>query len=95
MTKVNSFDVLKEMSARNMSIQLAPLDNITEARKVKAGTKVTIGIGGDVVGSILNNKFVGGLILADRKEFEAVRKELEARDATRSTASAGTEVTAG
>ena len=56
---------------------------------------MTIGIGGDVVGSILNNKFVGGLILADRKEFEAVRKELEARDATGSTASAGTEVTAG
>ena len=78
MSKVSNFDVLKTMSQRGMSVQLAPLDNIVELRKVKAGTNVTIGVAGDVVGAIYNNKFVGGLILADAEQYRQIKNELEA-----------------
>ncbi len=77
--KVSGFDVMKEMSRRNMDIRLSTLDNISEVCKVKAGTKITIGFYGDVVGAIATNKFVGGLLLADKEQFESVRKELEAQ----------------
>ena len=75
--KVNNFDVLKIMGERNMDVRLAPLGNITNLKKVKAGTQVTIGVEGDVVAALgLEDKFVGGLILADKAQFDAVRAEL-------------------
>jgi hypothetical protein len=78
-TTVNNFDVMKEMGARNGGIQLAPLSNIVSVRKVKAGTQVTIGVGGDLVASIGFGKFCGGLILCDKEEFEALKAEMEGR----------------
>ncbi len=67
------------MGERNLDIRLAPLDNITNLRKVKAGTQVTIGVEGDVVASIgLDHKFVGGLILADKEQFNQLKAEMEA-----------------
>jgi len=74
---INNFDVLKEMGNRNMAISLAPLDNITNLRKVNAGTQVTIGVAGDVVAALgIDRKYVGGLILADREQFHALRSEM-------------------
>jgi hypothetical protein len=78
-TMVNNFDVLKEMGNRNLDIKAAPLSNISSARKVKAGTQITIGFGGDIVADIERGKFNGALILADRKEFEQVAEEMEHR----------------
>ena len=78
--KISSFDVLKVMSERDMDIRLAPLENIAELKKVKAGTEVTIGVEGDLVGAIFNGKFVGGLILADRDQFQRVKQELTGAD---------------
>jgi hypothetical protein len=76
--KVNNFDVLKRMGERSLNIQLSPLDNITNLKKVKAGTQVTIGVAGDVVAALgLEHKFVGGLILADKEQFNAVKAEME------------------
>lgn len=75
---VNSFDVMKRMGERSGKIQLAPLSNITNLQKVKAGTKITIGVEGDVVADIgLHGKFVGGLILADKEEFRATEREMQ------------------
>ena len=79
--KVGTFDVLKVMCARNMDIRLSTLDNIIELRKVKAGTNITIGFYGDVVGAIANGNFVGGMLLANSEQFQSVKKELEASDA--------------
>ena len=74
---MNNFDILKEMSNRNMDIRMAPLDNITNLQKTRAGTQVTIGVAGYVVAAIgIEGRFVGGLILADRKQFEQVKTEL-------------------
>ena len=76
--KVNTFDVLKVMSQRNMDIRLSTLDNIIEVRKVKAGTYVLIGVYGDIVGAIAAGRFCGGLLLADSEQFKAIKAELEA-----------------
>lgn len=75
--KANSFDVLKEMGERDMNVMLAPLSNIIRANKVKAGTQITIGFAGDVIAGIMDGKYVGGLILADKEEFERVKREIE------------------
>lgn len=75
--KVTSFDVFNKMTADdNKALQLAPLGNVIRAQKVKAGTQVTIGVGGDVIGKIMSGDLVGGLILCDKKEFERVRTEM-------------------
>ena len=74
---VNNFDVMKAMGEANRDIRLAPLSNIVHLRKVRAGTQITIGFEGDVVGAILAERFVGGLILADKAQFEETKRELE------------------
>lgn len=79
MKLVNNFDVLKRMGEKGLDIRLAPLGNITNLRKVKAGTQVTMGIEGNLVAALgIDNKFVGGLILADREQFDRVKMEIEA-----------------
>ena len=78
-----NFDVLKEMSRRNLDIRLSPLENVTQARAVKAGTLVTIGCGGDLVAAIGRGAFCGGLILAREEQFDQVKAEIEARGAGR------------
>ena len=75
--KVGTFDVLKVMCERDMDVRLSTLDNVTEARKVKGGSKVSIGVAGDVVTGIALGKFVGGLLIADREQFHQVKRELE------------------
>lgn len=77
--KISAFDVLKIMCARNLNIQLAPMENIAELKKVRAGTEVTIGVAGDMVGAIFKGKFLGGLILADKDQFDEIKRELEAQ----------------
>jgi hypothetical protein len=74
---MNNFDVMKEMAKRNGKIMLSPLNNITNVRKVKAGTQITIGVAGDVVGKIALGEMVGGLILCDKAEFDAIKIEMD------------------
>lgn len=77
--KPNSFDVFSHMvETDNKAIRLSALSNITDVRKVKAGTKVTIGVQGDVVNEIAFGRVVGGLILCDKTEFDKIKLELEA-----------------
>lgn len=87
--KINNFDVLKRMGETcGDKLQLAPLGNIVNLRKVKAGTEVTIGVAGDVVAALgIEQRFVGGLILADKATFDALKVEMQ-REATEA---AGTE----
>lgn len=80
MPDISNFDVLKEMGKRNMDIRLSPLDNITRLQRTNAGTQVTIGVAGDVVAALgFDHKFVGGLLLADRDQFESVKAEMEGK----------------
>lgn len=78
MSKIGHFDICKAMALGNMNIVMAPLDNVTDIRKVKAGTNVTIGIAGDYVAAIgLQNKYVGGLLLCDREQYFSTKAQLE------------------
>ena len=78
---INNFDVLKVMDERNLDVRLAPLDNIINLKKVRAGTQITIGVEGDVVSALgLEGKFVGGFILADKSQFDAIKSEIQKVD---------------
>jgi hypothetical protein len=77
--KVGNFDVLKVMCERNMDVRLSTLDNVKSARKVKGGTLLSIGVSGVIVTGITFGKFVGGLLIADREQFNAVKSELEGK----------------
>lgn len=77
--KVSAFEVFLHMqNTDDKALKLAPLSNIIEARKVKQGTKVTMGVGEDICGKIMADELVGGLILVDRKRFDEVKAQLEA-----------------
>lgn len=77
----NAFDVMKAMSAANMDIRLAPLSNITHLQKTKHGTLITIGVEGDVVAAIgIEGRFVGGLILCDKEQYNKVGRELDEKE---------------
>jgi hypothetical protein len=78
MPKANSFDVMKAMCAANGKIQVAPLGNILNMRKTKAGTQLTIGVAGDVIAGILLGEYLGGLILCDKAEYEETARAIEA-----------------
>jgi len=79
MKKVSAFEVFLQMqNSDDKALKLAPLSNIIEARKVKEGTKVTIGVGEDICLKIMADELVGGLILVDRKRFNEVKAEMEA-----------------
>lgn len=81
MSKIGHFDICKQMAIENLDIQMAPLDNVTDLRKVKAGTNVTIGVGGDMVAAIgLEHKYVGGLLLINREQYFAMKAKLEASE---------------
>jgi len=75
---VTAFEVFQRMKELDdAALRLAPLSNIIKARAVKAGTKITIGWPGNIVGEILNDKFVGGLLLVDKARFDALKLEME------------------
>jgi hypothetical protein len=81
MSKINNFDVLKAMSDDNSpNLQLAPLGNVLGMQKDSHGTRITIGVGmPGVIEKLMRNELVGGLILADKAEFDRVKAELEAK----------------
>lgn len=76
MKKVSTFEVMQAMSDRDLDIRVAPLGNVVNLKKVKAGTEVTIGVSGDMVGSIYSGKYVGGLFLCNKDEYESIKQEL-------------------
>ena len=85
--KINNFAVLKAMAEGEKDIRLAPMSNILNARYTKRGTQITFGVEGNVVGAILRGDFIGGLILADKAQFEETKREL-GREAAGSLADA-------
>ena len=89
MSEPNYFDVMKEMSARNLEIYFGP--DILRAQKVKAGTQITVGIGGDLIAAIVDGRIVGGLFLWNRKQFDETKGEIlrGARSGATAPATAG------
>jgi hypothetical protein len=74
---ISAFAVfLRMQDDDNHGLKLAPLGNVLHLQKVKAGTKVTIGVEGDAVSAIALGKYVGGLILCDKEQFEATKERM-------------------
>lgn len=79
MDNVGSFDVFNWLINNNdKAIKMAPLENISHLKKVRWNTQVTIGVSGNEVSAIYEGKYVGGLILCDRKRYYEVKAQLEA-----------------
>ena len=76
MTAPDNFEVLWQMAVRDKDIRLAPLDNIIALDKKKGRCIVTIGVDEATLMDLLANKMVGGFIAADKKQFDALKKEL-------------------
>lgn len=75
--KVNGFDILKRMSTENLDIRSCSADNITEMKKVSAGTKVTFGVPGDVIGGIYLGDLSACLIIFNSKQFADTKLTME------------------
>jgi hypothetical protein len=75
--KVGTFDILKEMSSRGLDVRLSTLDNITDLEFKKGNSFIRIGFSGDVVSGITKTQFVGGMLLADKDQWNQIKDELE------------------
>ena len=81
--KINSFDVLKEMSSRNLDIRMsAACDNLVNVRKVRAGGEVTIGVDQTTCTDFMNfamgiKKHNAVLLIFNMDQFREIQKELE------------------
>lgn len=78
MSKVNNFDVLKRMSAENMGIEASPDENIIGMQLCKAGTQITIGVAGNVIGGIASGEKRCVMLIWDKREFEELKAKMEA-----------------
>ena len=71
---MNSFDVLKTMSERNMNIKSFPVTNVTYASTGKRHGTLTIMVDNETVSDIMTGKpIIFSLIVADATEFEALK----------------------
>lgn len=75
MATINNFDVLKLMSAENKDIRL--MTDVLSMRKVSAGTQITVGVSGDVIGAITSDQLHACLLLYDKKQFEDLKAVME------------------
>ena len=75
--KAGHFDICKAITQANGKIYIAPLDNITNMRKNRHGTVVSIGVGLDCINDVMAGRYVGGLLLIDKDEYFATKARLE------------------
>jgi hypothetical protein len=74
-SEINSFLILKEMSDQQKDIRFASIKNIIAVHIVKGSGQVTIGVDGKTAMDLLAGKqFVGGLLLADKKQFDEIEQ---------------------
>lgn len=79
MAKANAYEVFKRLAEEdNKGFRLLPLGNIKRTELRKDHTEIVIGGPRELAFDFLNNKrFVGGLFLIDKDEFDRVEKEIE------------------
>lgn len=78
MTEPSAFEVFELMcSIEPDCIFMAPLSNVHRMQVVKGdGGKVTIGVDRECINGLMDGRFCGGLLLADREAFEKVLKSM-------------------
>jgi hypothetical protein len=78
MPEVNNFDVLKQMCIQNLDIRLGV--DVLSLKRVKAGTQVLMGVGGDVVGPMFVGELTACLIIYNKKQFDETKASLAAAE---------------
>lgn len=75
---VNNFDVLKRMGAENKQVMLCPdVVNMTYSKKIR-GTKVEVGVPGNVISDIFSGRKKAVLLMFDVKEFDEMKAQMVA-----------------
>lgn len=75
---VNNFDVLKRMAEKNKSIQLCTTITDMDYSAKRGGTKVSVGVPGNVCFDIESGKTNALLLLFNMQEFKELRAAMEA-----------------
>lgn len=74
--KISNFDVLKRMGEENLNIQLC--STVTEMNySAKLGTKVTVGVPGNVCFDIESGQLNVMLLLFDMNQFKELKTKME------------------
>lgn len=82
MAKVNAFDILKVMSARNMDIRMSrAADNLVNVRKTRLGGQVILGVDSQTCQDVMSiglgsNKFNACLLVINMEQYKIIEKEL-------------------
>lgn len=82
--KINSFDVLKIMSERNLKIKLFPIfDNLKNANAGKDGWgSITVAVDTETATKLMiGEKMIAVIIVADFDEFTAIKTEIAENEA--------------
>lgn len=83
MSKIGNLLILDRMSKKNLDIRLATLpDNLINARRVRAGGEVTLGVDHNAAKAVMNMavgdlSYLGALIIFRRDQFDETEKELK------------------
>lgn len=75
--KINSFDILKRMGEENKQIMLCPdVLNMNYSKKTN-GTRVEVGVPGNVIAAIFGGEKKAVLLMWDVKEFNETKARME------------------
>lgn len=81
-TRIDNFAVMAEMCRRSLKLQLFPMQNFHSARLVDGGRygQVTFNVTAEQVVEMSHGEaeYAGGLIFADKAQFDALKAEMEA-----------------
>lgn len=79
--KINNFDVLKRMADENLNVQLCTMITDMNYSAKNGGTKVTVGVPGNVCFDIRYGKTNAMLLLVDVAQFTKLKAEMESKAA--------------
>jgi len=84
MKRLSTFDVLDRMASDDKDIRVGT--DVLSAKRVKAGTQVTMGIAGDAVSGLLSQKYVYWLLIFDKEQYDETRAVMESEGRKRNEA---------
>lgn len=73
------------MAADNLDIRIGT--DLLEMKYVKAGTKVTMGAPGNIIGQLFNGELVACLLMYNKKQFDEMKRKLELGESAASSSS--------
>jgi hypothetical protein len=70
--------LVKSLPEDCLDVSITPLENVLRVQKDKRGIQVTIGVFGVTIDELMmQGKYIGGLLLVDKKKYIEMRKKME------------------